>query len=112
MGIDTKLIFATLSAAFIIALVPDAAHAFFVPAVPFFGGGGAGGIAGSLCTIAGWFQGGVGRAIASLAVIFLGISAFFGKATWGMALMFAAGIFAIFGSGSIISAVVPWGGGC
>ena len=58
-------------------------------------------------------QGGVGRAIASLAVVFLGISAFFGKATWGMALLFAAGIFAIFGSGEIVAVVTNgYGGGC
>jgi type IV secretory pathway VirB2 component (pilin) len=70
------------------------------------GGGAAGGIAKALCTIASWFQGGVGQAIASLAIIFLGISAFFGKTTWGTALMFAVGIFAIFGSADIVKAIV------
>lgn len=70
------------------------------------GDGAAGGIANALCNIAGWFQGGVGQAIASLAIIFLGISAFFGKVTWGTALMFACGIFAIFGSADIVKAIV------
>lgn len=70
------------------------------------GDGAAGGIANALCNIAGWFQGGVGQAIASLAIIFLGISAFFGKVTWGTALLFAVGIFAIFGSADIVKAIV------
>lgn len=79
----------------------------------YFGTGGAaaGGIAAALCNIASWFQGGIGQAIASLAIIFLGISAFFGKTTWGTALMFAVGIFAIFGSGQIVSAIVNGVGG-
>ena len=70
------------------------------------GDGAAGGIANALCNIAGWFQGGVGQAIASLAIIFLGISAFFGKVTWGTALLFAVGVFAIFGSADIVKAIV------
>ena len=80
------------------------------------GNGAAGGIANALCNIAGWFQGGVGQAIASLAIIFLGISAFFGKVTWGTALLFAVGVFAIFGSADIVKAIVAgtsdegWGG--
>ena len=70
------------------------------------GAGAAGGIATALCNIAAWFQGGVGQAIASLAIIFLGISAFFGKVTWGTALTAAVGVFAIFGSASIVKAIV------
>lgn len=70
------------------------------------GDGAAGGLANALCNVAGWFQGGVGQAIASLAIIFLGISAFFGKVTWGTALLFAAGIFAIFGSADIVQAII------
>ena len=73
----------------------------------FSWGTGGGGIAGALCTIVGWFKGPVGKAIASLAVIFLGIAAFFGKAQWGTALLYAAGITAIFSADQIINAVVP-----
>lgn len=75
------------------------------------GGGGCGGGAGigdSLCTIVSWFTaGGIGAAIASLAVIFLGIGAFFGKVNWGMALTFTVGICAIFGSEPILASVIP-----
>jgi len=65
----------------------------------------------TLCGIAGWFQGDTGRAVATIAIIFLGIAAFFGKVTWGLALMFAVGIFAIFGASQIVEAVSS-GTGC
>jgi type IV secretory pathway VirB2 component (pilin) len=58
-----------------------------------------------LCAISAWFSGGTGKAIATVAIIFLGIAAFFGKVTWGLALMFAVGIFAIFGANDIIAAI-------
>ena len=71
------------------------------------GANGGEGIGEALCTIVNWFSAGsVGSAIASLAVIFLGIGAFFGKVTWGMAIMFAAGIFAIFGAENIVGALI------
>lgn len=66
-----------------------------------------------LCKVAEWFSGDTGKAIATIAIIFLGIAAFFGKVTWGLALMFAVGVFAIFGSADIIAAVTDGeGGGC
>lgn len=71
------------------------------------------GIGGMLCGVAGWFQSDTGKAIATIAIIFLGIAAFFGKVTWGLALMFAVGIFAIFGASGIVDAVNGDGGeGC
>ncbi len=76
------------------------------------GGGGGGNIAGALCEIVYWFtEDGIGSAIASLAVIFLGIGAFFGKVTWGTAVLFATGIVAIFGSQQIVSAITYGYGG-
>ena len=79
------------------------------------GGGGCGGagIGGALCTVVSWItEEGIGQAVASLAVIFLGIQAFFGKVNWGTAIMFAAGIFAIFGAQDIVSAIAPNAMGC
>ena len=102
---------APAAASLLLALItPDRALADIGIGINFgFGNGfgtGGEGIAESLCTIVGWFtEGGVGAAIASLAVIFLGIGAFFGKVTWGMAIMFAAGIFAIFGAGEIVESI-------
>ena len=60
------------------------------------------GIADAICTVVSWFQGSLGKAIASLSVIFLGIQAFFGKITWGTVVLYAAGISAIFGAPSIV----------
>mgnify|MGYP000745958801 CR=1 FL=1 len=64
-----------------------------------------------LCGLSNWFTGDTGGAIATVAIIFLGIAAFFGKVTWGLALMFAVGIFAIFGSAEIVSSISD-GQGC
>ncbi len=68
-----------------------------------------GGIGGAMCNVVKWFNGQTGKAIATLAIIVLGIAAFFGKVTWGMALMFAIGIFAIFGAANIVEAVASGG---
>lgn len=118
----------SLVLALVFAMTPEFAHAFLNGGISFGGGGvsggigfgsggfgAAGGIAGALCEIAGWFTepGGVGSAIASIAIVFLGISAFFGKTTWGTALLFATGIFAIFGADQIINAItLGQAGGC
>mgnify|MGYP000718124670 CR=1 FL=1 len=64
-----------------------------------------GGIGEMMCRVVDWFNGSTGKAIATLAIIVLGVAAFFGKVTWGMALMFAIGIFAIFGAADIVDAV-------
>jgi len=88
-----------LAAAFVMTIVPDLAMADEDP------------IGEKLCDIVGWFQSDTGRAIATAAIVALGIMAFFGKVTWGLALMFFVGIFAIFGASEIISAVSD-GEGC
>ncbi|MBI1328152.1 MAG: type IV secretion protein VblB2 [Alphaproteobacteria bacterium] len=54
-----------------------------------------------LCIIVKALQGDVGKAIATIAVLILGIGAFFGKVNWGIAIMFAVGIVAIFGAAEI-----------
>jgi type IV secretory pathway VirB2 component (pilin) len=57
-------------------------------------------------------QGGVGRGIAAFAIIFIGISLFLGKVSWGVAISTALGIAAIFGAGSIVSALGGGGSDC
>jgi len=116
----SKYIVCFSAALFIIAL-SNVAYAFFNSNLPGFinggsplfslGGNGSGAIAGALCTVVSWFNGPIGSSIASLAVIFLGIAAFFGKANWGTALTLAAGIIAIFSSGEIVSAITGGAGG-
>jgi type IV secretory pathway VirB2 component (pilin) len=83
----------SFAAAGVITMVPDLAAASDDP------------LSEPLCAISAWFSGGTGKAIATVAIIFLGIAAFFGKVTWGLALMFAVGIFAIFGSADIVAAI-------
>ena len=83
----------SLAAAGVITMIPDLAAASDDP------------LSEPLCQISAWFSGGTGKAIATVAIIFLGIAAFFGKVTWGLALMFAVGIFAIFGATDIIDAI-------
>lgn len=61
-----------------------------------------GGIGAKLCRVVRAVTGNVGRAIATFAVIFLGIGAFFGKVTWGLAVAIGMGIFAIFGAAKIV----------
>lgn len=60
-------------------------------------------IANTVCTIVHQLAGPVGRAIAAVAVIFLGFSLFMGKVTWGLALALGIGIAAIFGAPEIVS---------
>jgi len=58
-----------------------------------------------LCNIVQALRGTVGRGIATLAVLFLGIGAFFGKVNWGLAVMVGIGIAAIFGAAAIVDTV-------
>lgn len=88
-----KFWFSSVFAAAVMVLFPELASAQEAP------------FADELCSIAEWFTGDTGRAVATIAIIFLGIAAFFGKVTWGLALMFAVGVFAIFGAGEIVSAI-------
>jgi type IV secretion system protein VirB2 len=67
-----------------------------------------GGVGGKLCEVVRAITGNVGRAIATIAVVFLGIGAFFGKVTWGLAVAVSIGIFAIFGAANIVG---RFGGG-
>lgn len=63
-----------------------------------------------LCAIAKSLQGTVGKGIATLVIIFLGIGAFFGKVNWGLAVMTAVGIVCIFGAVAIVGTIGD--GGC
>lgn len=89
----------SLGAAGVITLVPEVSLADSDP------------LSEPLCRIAEWFSGDTGKAIATIAIIFLGIAAFFGKVTWGLALMFAVGVFAIFGAADIVEVINDEGGG-
>ena len=104
MKTNYKFFILTLAAAFFVVMLPELSFAD--------GFEGDGSIGGALCNIAKIFTGQTGKAIATIAIVFLGIAAFFGKVTWGLALMFAVGVFAIFGSAEIVSAISDKGGAC
>jgi type IV secretory pathway VirB2 component (pilin) len=49
------------------------------------------------------FYGGLAPGIATLGIIGIGVSATFGKITWGMAVIVGVGIAAIFGAGTLVA---------
>ncbi len=66
----------------------------------------------TVCAIVDQLAGPVGRAIAAVAVIFLGFSLFMGKVTWGLALALGIGIAAIFGAPEIVELLGGGGEAC
>jgi type IV secretion system protein VirB2 len=58
-----------------------------------------------ICNVVNFFTGTTGKAIATIAVIFVGIGALMGKISWGLAFIVAVGIALIFGAASIVNAV-------
>jgi len=97
------------------SMLPDAALATITG-----GGGGTGiGTGGDpspiskiLCNVVGWFTGPVGKAIATIALIVIGVGALMGKVSWGVAIIVAIGIAIIFGAGMILNALGAQGPGC
>lgn len=71
-----------------------------------------GGVGGKLCEVVRAITGNLGKAIATIAVVFLGIGAFFGKVTWGLAVAVGIGIFAIFGAASVVARFSGGDGTC
>ncbi|MDG1286099.1 MAG: TrbC/VirB2 family protein [Rickettsiales bacterium] len=58
-----------------------------------------------LCNMIGWFTGPIGKGIATLAIIILGIGALFAKVSWGMTMVVALGAAMVFGSTGIVKAL-------
>lgn len=59
-------------------------------------------IADVLCTVVGWFTGNVGKGIATLAIIIIGVGALMGKVSWGMAIIVGIGVAVIFGASQLV----------
>lgn len=59
----------------------------------------------ALCAVVGWMTGSTGAAIATLAVIIIGVGALLGKVSWGMAIIVGLGIATIFGSQTLMEAL-------
>jgi len=56
----------------------------------------------TLCTILKFLTGNIGKAIAAFALVFLGISLFLGKVSWGLAISTALGVATIFGAPQLV----------
>ena len=65
-----------------------------------------------LCNVANWFKGPIGRGIATLAIIVIGVGALMGKVSWGMAIIVGIGIAVIFGAPTIVNELGAGGSGC
>ncbi|MFN7612191.1 MAG: TrbC/VirB2 family protein, partial [Alphaproteobacteria bacterium] len=65
-----------------------------------------------LCEVADWFNGPVGRGIATLAIIVVGVGALMGKVSWGMAIIVGIGVAVIFGAPNIVDELGTSGTGC
>lgn len=80
------------------SLLPDMAHA---------NGGSIGGNSNAIqqvmCNVVIALTGTTGKAIATVAVIAVGVGALLGKISWGMALIVALGIALVFGASSIVT---------
>ena len=81
-----------------VMLAPDAAHA----AQTAISDDEANPIGAILCSIVSWLTGTTGRALATIAIVIIGIGALMGKVSWGMAIIVAIGIAIVFGAGTIV----------
>ena len=89
--------------------------AYAVMLVPFdalAAGGGPASIESALCTVIGWFTGNVGKSIATLAIIIIGVGALMGKVSWGMAIIVGLGVAVIFGAPQIAGLLGADGDDC
>jgi type IV secretory pathway VirB2 component (pilin) len=59
----------------------------------------------ALCNVVNWFNGPIGKGVATLAVIILGLGALFGKVSWTITLVGITGVALIFGATSVVSAL-------
>ena len=101
--------------AYAVFLIPADAYAVSVSSGVSLGGssgGGGGTIGNMLCNVANWFKGPIGKGIATLAIIVIGVGALMGKVSWGMAIIVGIGIAVIFGAPTIVSELGAGGSGC
>lgn len=78
-----------------VMLVPDLAHAGDIDDA----------LSKPLCELVGLITGTTGRAIATIAIIVIGVGALMGKISWGMAIIVALGIAIVFGAGAILESL-------
>ena len=69
-------------------------------------------IGGVLCDVVAWFNGPIGKGIATLAIIIIGVGALMGKVSWGMAIIVGIGVAVVFGASDIVDALGGDGASC
>lgn len=96
---------------FSLALCTLAAYAvMFVPEMAAAGPADGGAIGAVLCNVVKVVTGRAGSAIATLAILIVGIGALMGKVSWGMAIIVGIGVGVIFGAPQIVQMVNTGGG--
>lgn len=95
-----RQIFLTLLACAILLLTIQAAHA--TPTA----------MGAVLCNIVGMVYGNLGRGLATLAVVIIGVGATLGKTSWGLAMTVAVGIAVIFNAGGLVNLLGAGAVGC
>lgn len=85
-------------AMFLTLLIPNTSFA----SAPAGSGASGDAIASVLCTIVCALQGGIGKAVATIAIVVLGIGLFLGKLSWPLAVATAIGIGMIFGASELV----------
>ena len=62
-------------------------------------------IGNSLCNAVGFFTGKTGKALATIAILIIGIGALMGKVSWGMAIIVGCGVALMFGAAAMVNAI-------
>ncbi len=60
-------------------------------------------ISAALCVVVSTITGGIGGAIATIAIIIIGIGALMGKVSWGMAIIVVLGVAIVFGAAALVT---------
>ncbi len=66
-------------------------------------------IGNSLCNAVSFFSGKTGKALATIAILIIGIGALMGKVSWGMAIIVGCGVALIFGAAAMVNLVAGSG---
>jgi type IV secretory pathway VirB2 component (pilin) len=59
----------------------------------------------AFCNVINWFNGPIGKGIATIAIVVVGVGALMGKVSWGMAIIVGLGVALIFGATTIVGAL-------
>lgn len=94
----------------ILFLLPSSAYAFLpddptIPSAPPPAAGAGDPLTATLCEVVSWFTGPLGRGIATLGIVVLGIGALLGKVSWQLALIVAVGVSIMFSGGEVVKLI-------